>query len=318
MKSTGRFTPDLRRLMHESYDVCRSCGKQLVRDVPSYAGYDENGSPLYVGRCCQALILELATHVYWWWKVDKRPDRSTPLWRYMDFAKFVALLEHRAIYFARADRLGDKFEGATGIAERQPEWEAFYLNFFREAIRTTPGATGSALKVEDVESQATELLRQFEAIAEQDRLRSFVSCWHANPGESEALWRLYCPPPTAGVAIRTDVTAMKQSLGDDPAIEMGRVQYVDFQKSFAGIHDRIFWKRKSLSHEAEVRAVIQKSEPQNTLGLQVSADLPKLIEAVVPSPFAAPWFVDLLKAAMDRFDVDAPVVRSELLSEPFF
>jgi hypothetical protein len=200
----------------------------------------------------------------------------------------------------------------------QPKWEAFYLDFFREAIRTAPGTTASALPVEEVERQATRLLRQFDAIAEQDRLRTFVSCWHANSVESEALWRLYCPPPTVGVAIRTDVTALKQSLGNDPDIEIGRVQYVDFRKSFAGIHDRIFWKRKSLSHEAEVRAVIQKFEPQNLLGWSVAADLPKLMQAVVPSPFAPEWFTALLKATMDRFEVEAPIINSELLSEPFF
>lgn len=318
MESTGRFTPDLRRLMHDSYDVCRSCGKQLERDVAAYAGYAQDGSPQYVGRCCQALISELATHVYWWWEVDKRPDPSTPLWRYMDFAKFVALLEHRAIHFARADQLGDKFEGASGITERLPEWEAFYLDFFREAIRTAPRAADSTLSAEEVESQAVRLLQQFNSLAEQNRMRTLVSCWHANSVESEALWRLYCPPPTAGVAIRTDVMALKKSLADDSNIEIGRVQYVDFRKSFAGLHDRIFWKRKSLSHEAEVRAVIRKFEPQDLPGLFVGADLPRLMQAVVPSPFAPMWFSALLKATMDKFEVDATIVDSELLSEPFF
>lgn len=304
--------------MHDSYDVCRSCGKRLERDVAAYAGYAEDGSPLYVGHCCQALIYELATHVYWWWEVDKRPDPSTLLWRYMDFAKFVALLEHSAIYFARADQLGDRFEGASGITERLPEWNAFYLDFFRESIRTAPRGAEPNPPDEEVESQATRLLEQFNARAEQDRLRTFVSCWHANSVESEALWRLYCPPPTPGVAIRTDVMALKESLGDDPGIEIGRVQYVDFRKSFAGLHDRIFWKRKSLSHEAEIRAVIQKFEPQDLPGLSVPADLPKLLQGVVPSPFAPTWFRALLTATMDRFEVKAPVVDSELLSEPFF
>ena len=176
MKSTGRFTPDLRRLMHGSYDVCRSCSKRLEQDVTAYAGYTRDGSPLYVGHCCQALISELATHVYWWWEVDKRPDPNTPLWRYMDFAKFVALLEHRAIYFARADQLGDKFEGAIGITERLPEWKAFYLDHFRESIRTAPRATESNASVEEVEGQATRLLEQFIAFGEQVRKRAFVSC----------------------------------------------------------------------------------------------------------------------------------------------
>ena len=114
------------------------------------------------------------------------------------------------------------------------------------------------------------------------------------------------------------MAALKESLNDDPAIEIGLVQYVDFRKSFAGIHDRIFWKRKSLSHEAEIRAVIRKIEPQVSLGLSVEADLCRLIGAVVPSPFAPKWFSELLRSMMNRFEVDAPLVDSELLSEPFF
>jgi hypothetical protein len=69
------------------------------------------------------LISELATHVYWWWEVDKRCEPETRLWRYMDFAKFVSLLETRSIHFARADVLGDSFEGAVGIAERRQQWD---------------------------------------------------------------------------------------------------------------------------------------------------------------------------------------------------
>jgi len=97
MESTGRFTADLRRLMGRSYDVCQSCGSHLQHDVAAYAGYAADGLPLYVGVCCEALIAELATHVYWWWEVDKRCNPNTVLWRYMDFAKFVALLEQRAV-----------------------------------------------------------------------------------------------------------------------------------------------------------------------------------------------------------------------------
>ena len=40
------------------------------------------------------------------------PPIETKLWRYMDFAKFVSLLESRALFFVRADKLDDPFEGA--------------------------------------------------------------------------------------------------------------------------------------------------------------------------------------------------------------
>lgn len=40
------------------------------------------------------------------------PSDDAVLWRYMDFTKFVSLLEKSALFFARADKLGDPFEGA--------------------------------------------------------------------------------------------------------------------------------------------------------------------------------------------------------------
>ena len=189
MQSTGRFTEELRRLMARSYDNCQSCGAKLPKDVAAYAGYAADGSPLYVGPCCQHLITELASHVYWWWEVDKRCAPETVLWRYMDFAKFVALLDQRSIYFARADALGDPFEGASGIAERRPEWDAFYLDFFRHALGTAPDQREPPSH-DHIEQEAARLLRDFSRIGEHDRRRTFVSCWHANSGESEALWRL--------------------------------------------------------------------------------------------------------------------------------
>ena len=39
------------------------------------------------------------------------PD-SAVLWRYMDLTKLMALLEDRALHFARSDLLGDPFEGS--------------------------------------------------------------------------------------------------------------------------------------------------------------------------------------------------------------
>jgi hypothetical protein len=93
-------------LMRDSHDRCRGCGRALTKGVPAYAGYDAGGGPVYVGPCCETAIVELGTHVYWWWRTYKRPAPDAVLWRFIDFAKFVALLKDNALYFARADRLG--------------------------------------------------------------------------------------------------------------------------------------------------------------------------------------------------------------------
>jgi len=317
MESTGRFTSELRRLISQSYDVCESCGARLKKETPALAGYGVDDTALYVGPCCEHLLSERATHVYWWWEADKRCAPDLMLWRYMDFAKFVALLEERALYFARADNLGDSFEGATGISDRLPSWEAFYRDFFREAVATAPGQTQPPSE-EVLAREVERLLTDFKKIGERDRLRAFMSCWHANSVESEALWRLYCPPPSAGVAIRTTVAALEKSLLTKSFVKIGRVQYVDFRKGFAGLHDRIYWKRKSLVHEAEVRAVIEEFDPQAEMGRAIPVELTTLVLGVVPSPYAPFWFEELISKTLTRYGLNIPVERSELLAEPFF
>jgi hypothetical protein len=106
-------------------------------------------------------------------------------------------------------------------------------------IRNPP--PGAANPLEDlVERESQRLLDEDDKSGRRDILTTYVSCWHENSVESEALWRLYCLPPSAGVAIRTDSTLLNESLGDNPEIKFGRVQYIDFSIGFAGTHDRIF------------------------------------------------------------------------------
>ena len=40
------------------------------------------------------------------------PDEDAILWRYMTFTKFASLLTKKALFFARADKFGDPFEGS--------------------------------------------------------------------------------------------------------------------------------------------------------------------------------------------------------------
>ena len=39
------------------------------------------------------------------------PPPNAILWRYMDFMKYVSLLDRKALFFGRVDKLGDPFEG---------------------------------------------------------------------------------------------------------------------------------------------------------------------------------------------------------------
>ena len=69
-----------------------------------------------------------------------------------------------------------------------------YIRFFREAIQNPPAGNLVTFSPEEVQARAEALLKELETRGQRDLHVNFVSCWHENKTESEALWRLYCPP----------------------------------------------------------------------------------------------------------------------------
>jgi hypothetical protein len=57
-----------------------------------------------------------------------RTNRNAKIWRYLDLAKFLSIVSKRNIYFARADRLGNPFEGSIPL----PNAENAYILEKRE------------------------------------------------------------------------------------------------------------------------------------------------------------------------------------------
>lgn len=286
---------------------------------PLFAGYDAEGRALLAHARCASTIVELATPVYWTDEPDLSVADTQTVWRYMDFAKFVAMLQQQGLYFPRADQLDDKFEGAAGNASREAEWDAFYLKFFRGAVTTPPpGYPDPNLSEDEIDREAKGLLGSIKTLGEKAR-SSLVSCWHANSGESEALWRLYCPPPNAGVAIRSTVQNLWNAMENEVSAVVGRVHYVDFREHFASTgKDRLFFKRRSLSHENEVRVVIADRDDSGSNSRIIHCDLSVLIEEIVISPFAPSWFHEVASNTASKMGLDVPCRQSDLLEQPFY
>src|SRR6266851_3790893 len=88
------------------------------------------------------------------------PPAETILWRYMDFPRFVSLLDKTSIFFSAASNLGVPFEGSI------TKWNI-------------------AARYESLSSFPTEKADEAnEYLARNIRERRrfvFVSCWHVNP-----------------------------------------------------------------------------------------------------------------------------------------
>jgi hypothetical protein len=71
----------------------------------------------------------------------KLTDQNAKLWRYMDFTKFVSMLESSSLYFARGDQFDDQYEGMAA-KQNLAAWDEIVSNgsqthvFLREGQST--------------------------------------------------------------------------------------------------------------------------------------------------------------------------------------
>lgn len=319
LKATYRITHELRHVMTRQWNRCIVCGQHVPKNRPTFAGYGFDDKPLLVGACCGNSLKELATHSYCNLRPNLSVEDEQQVWRYMDFAKFVGMLQQRGLFFSRADRLEDRFEGAVGLAKHQADWDRYQLEYFKAAVENPPeGRTGPDLSQEHIDSEANRLLSAFKEQSVGTR-SMLLSCWHANTGEAEALWRIYCPPSTAGVVIQSTVGRLWDASARGRGAVVGRVHYLDFRRSFSadGIY-RLFFKRMSLSHESEIRILLDNDIGSDAPGKILNCDLDALIQQVIVSPFAPPWFTNVVAGVVERFGYHFETRRSELLDEPFY
>jgi hypothetical protein len=88
-----------------------------------------------------------STHMPYTPHVHFSPPRigDAKIWRYLDFTKFVSLLDQESLFFARADTLGDSFEGSITagniaslerrFASQSPEDREFGLGYYADLTR---------------------------------------------------------------------------------------------------------------------------------------------------------------------------------------
>jgi hypothetical protein len=316
LERTKRITQELRRLAFERHGSCCKCDHHFAHLETSVLGYDADGSAQYVCGTCAEGLAEVAETPAFMERPYVRPSENAYLWRYMDFAKYVSLLSTRGLHFARADTFEDRFEGAKGTLSRKAIWDKHYLDFFMEAQLSAPGAAARAMTEGQLHAQATRLLNELEAAGQHFRVRTFISCWHENDHESEAMWRLYSSYLQNAVAIRTTYSRLYAALGRDPQIPIGRVKYIDMRTSFANVNDAFWRKRISFSHENEVRALICDIECTER-GKLVPCDLDQLVEAVFVSPATPNWFSALVNEVTSKYGLKVAVSASQLNEEHF-
>jgi hypothetical protein len=230
------------------------------------------------------------------------PFPNDKLWRYMDFPKFISLLNKKALFFTRADKFEDPLEGL------------FPKN-----------------------SSSDNNHKMIKLFYELNRKWVCISCWHLNEFESAAMWSLYSNKDQ-GIAIQTTFNRFKSSFLDINQLrpQIGKVEYVDIEKGKMSVQeglerdvlDSFTIKRPSFAHEQEVRAIItaapieelhedgtpvidQTLEPF-AFGAEMYVDLERLIENIYLSPYAPLWHQEIMLSILEKYNLKIPVLKSKI------
>jgi len=230
---------------------------------------------------------------------QKPTNENAKIWRYMGFAKFVSLLDKKALFFCRSDKLGDPFEGSTSKANVKLRLETY-----------KPFPEGMTL----------EHFRRFV----------IINCWNLSEQDSAPLWKLYIKE-AEGIAVQSTFKRLTQSFSSsaNDYVLISKIKYIDYNtETFPEewVTNPFWHKRRNYENEQELRAIIIKlpnayfpTAPDIfDRGEYIDVNLDMLIENVYVSPTAQEWFRDTVESVMKKQGISKIPIRSDLDDAPVY
>lgn len=224
------------------------------------------------------------------------PDDLTTVWRYTDFTKFVDLLNSQSLYFTRADRFEDPFEGLYPV------------------------------KAEiDKEFQKYDIIRK----------QNYLNCWAMGDHESAALWKIYSESKNS-IALQSTFGNLRQSIeASIEDIYASVVRYKDYSKTdLVGIIKEnqwpnqprgstvfpIIYKRMSFAFENELRLIhinapvtLKPDESSLPAGKRIKVNLDQMIVKIHLSPYSEKWFQELVVGLLNKYSLGhKQTIKSDL------
>jgi hypothetical protein len=252
------------------------------------------------------------------------------IWRYMDLARFVSMLNNGALWFAKAATFrDDPFEG-----------------FCKAVHADIPPAGDDQLCVQEqsndghafisVGQMITELSSYASRICENARDHLYVNSWCVGDCESMAMWQIYGRQNGVAVksstdrfcrAARFDVRPEQYDFGEvkyHEHIEDALEVYRDFRNRpiplSSGLWHEVlelgFHKRSVYRFENEWRAAVYQDRRPEIAGIYIEFDIRDLIEEVYIDPWSADFFFDVVSSVLAKFDIQKRLQQSGLLCTP--
>lgn len=263
--------------------------------------------------------------------------------RYIDFPKFFALINKKALFFPKILELEDPLEG---ILPNSRAWKVIL-----------------ASQQDGLDSFEFDKLKDFTELVSR---KTFVNCWHYNHNESEGMWKLYSA--SGGVAIISTLEKLKSfagySLFDEQGfdIKISDIEYLDnkvYEEIFNLFNDYVpdtsenileryeertrnlfneiiqdyshffFKKRDCYEHEKELRVIITprilntadfvRFSEVNNIEQYVPVDsLDGFIDKIIISPYAPAFYKETIIGILEKHSdpeikkLSAKVMDSEI------
>lgn len=255
------------------------------------------------------------------------PPSEAIIWKYMDFTKFMSLLDTESLFFSRLDIL-QKEDPYEGSFTRQ---NFKLLNAKWEDLSEKERNNHKNKKSFEKYIHAHKWI--FERIPILQPQATFVSCWHISEHESHAMWKIYASFGY-GIAIKTSISNLIVSLKEyrDFNVFIGQIEYKDYENDFIGVDNLfnpIFCKRRSFEHEKEVRAIIWTPDSgkndilssgvnsfEDVYGIKVPIILNQLVEAIYISPNSPFWIKEMIKSILNKYGFNIPVRQPDMMENP--
>jgi hypothetical protein len=243
------------------------------------------------------------------------PPDDAILWRYMDFYKFMYMIEKQRLWFSRVDRLEDPYEGTMASAER-----------------------ANIEKLISASDSSEELFLQafLGTSSVHGRLFNFVNCWREGKGESMAMWDLYGKGRVA-VAIKSTAGLLRAAFSSYLLpVAIRRVKYLNLEIAASQDLNPLsicFRKDDSYRHESEVRLAITDTEQfGRALGessdntwhefeeklrppIEVPFNMEQFVTEIVVGPREQSSVLALVESIIKRYGLTVPISSSIRLAK---
>lgn len=216
---------------------------------------------------------------------------NKPIWRYLDFWKFLNLLENKSLFFSNSENLGDNYEG------RIP-------HFILEKMLEEDKIKGS---------NHNDNLNKF--LEKRIRKSTLISSWSYSERESFAMWKMYAKDKM-GVAIETDLESLKKSFNNTKRnIYIGEINYINEEKySFntSNLFYPFLTKLDYYEFENELRCITLTHNDEEATSKLVEVDLNVLIKKIHISPNSKPEFKKIINLLKNEYKLSFEVCISKV------